>query len=82
MSVLRNVLDRLDREEELDAEVQAAMQAFMDLSSETPREAKDEHGWTPELVAAVRRYTRALTERGEYMLQVARHFEGQVSKYK
>jgi hypothetical protein len=72
MSVLRNVLDRLEREEELDAEIQAAMQAVMDLSRETPREAR---------VAAMRRYARALTERGEYMIQVARRIEGQISEY-
>jgi hypothetical protein len=84
MSVLGNVLDRLDREEELDAEVQAAMKAVMRAHETAPYEAEAKRGFapgkamTPELAAAMRRYARALTERGEYMIQVARGVEEKI----
>jgi hypothetical protein len=54
------------RERELDAEVRAAERAFERLNRETPDEARDEQGWTPELLAAARRHSRALIERGEH----------------
>jgi hypothetical protein len=75
MSVLRGVLDRLDREDELDAEVQAAERAFLSLLGETPAEVRDRQGWTPELVTAGRRYARALTERGEYFVRKGKRLE-------
>jgi hypothetical protein len=81
MSALRNVLDRPNTEEALDAEIQAAMKAIEHAHETAPFEAEARPGFgpgrvmTPELVAAMRRYARALTERGEYMIQVARDVE-------
>jgi hypothetical protein len=86
MGVLKDVLDRLDREDELDVEAQAAMQDYLRLVKTAPREpGKPGLGprvvMTPELVAATRRYARALTARGEYMIQVARRIEDQLSEH-
>jgi hypothetical protein len=54
------------RERALDAKVRAARRAFERLNSETPNEARDEQGWTPELVAAADRLSRASIEQGEH----------------
>jgi hypothetical protein len=42
--------------------VRAARQEFLRLHRETPDEARDEQGWTPELVAAAQRHLDALGE--------------------
>jgi hypothetical protein len=81
MGVLRDVLDRLEREDELKAEVLTAMRAFERVNGETPLSARDEHGFTPELVTAIRRYARALTEQGEYLIDKAKHYEDAIAKY-
>jgi hypothetical protein len=47
------------RERELDAKVRAARRAFERLNRQTPDEARDEQGWTPELLAAALRHSRA-----------------------
>jgi hypothetical protein len=81
MGVLGDVLDRLEREDKLKAEALAAMRAFERLNSETAPEARDKHGFTPELVAAIRRYTRALTAQGEYLVDKAKHYEDAIVEY-
>jgi hypothetical protein len=81
MSVLQEVLDARERDQELRNEVQEALRAFYLLNSKLPAEARDEHGWTPELTAATRRVIRALTARGENMIEEARRYEANLAKF-
>lgn len=59
------------RERELDAKVRTARRAFERLNSETPDEARDEQGWTPELLAAARRHLAASIQQTEWMKREA-----------
>ena len=70
MGAWEQLQDAKARERALDAEVRAAERVFLRLNSETPDEARDEQGWTPELLAAARRHIRASIERGS--MQCAR----------
>ena len=83
MSVLGDVLDRLEREDELKAEVLEAMRAILRANETAPYETEARPGFglarvrTPEFVAAVRRYARALTAQSEYLIDKAKHYETQ-----
>jgi hypothetical protein len=50
------------KEKVLDAKVRAADRAFRRLHEQTPDEARDKQGWTPELRAAAQRQLNALGE--------------------
>ena len=78
--VLDEVADRLDREDALGKELVASTKALLRLNRLTSDEARDAEGWTPDLVTAARRYANGLIEKGEYMAEAGRHFEGLLAK--
>jgi hypothetical protein len=54
------------REQELSAYARETRWLFELLNRATPDEARDKHGWTPELLAAARRHALARRERRKY----------------
>jgi hypothetical protein len=58
-------------EKTLAAKTRRAMQALKRLDLSTPDKARNEQGWTPELLAAYRRYRRVADKENEHW-----HLEG------
>ena len=61
--------------------VRAARQEFLRLHRETPDEARDEQGWTPELLAAARRHSRASAERSEHWIRESERIRDDIAEY-
>jgi len=69
------------QEKALDAKVRAAWRAFERLTETTPEEARDEQGWTPELLAAARRHSRASAERSEHWIRESERIRDDIAEY-
>lgn len=54
------------------ARANAAWQAFKRLHEQTPDEARDEQGWTPELLAAAQRHAEVSRKWSELALEYTR----------
>jgi hypothetical protein len=58
------------------SKVQAARRAFERLDETTPDEARDEEGWTPELLAAGGRHLEAMREWLEWARRETERLKG------
>jgi hypothetical protein len=73
-------MDRVAREARLEEEARLARRDFERLMRDTPREALDEEGWTPELHAAADRWQRASIRMGDYWMRETERLMAQSPK--